>query len=218
LSASPQQLFFVKIRGSSDPPTQTVSLSVDPQRIIPFSANATTSSGGNWLSVLPSNGSTPRELTVSANPGGLGVGVYHGNVTVTSIEAANSPLQIPVTLTVGDAPALQSNHESLSFAYQALSPSVPPAQQLTVTTSNGLPTAVAATASTSSGGSWLSVQETGAAPGTLQVSVNPGGLAAGSYGGTITITASGYQSKTVPVALTVTPAPVLNVLPSALTF
>jgi uncharacterized protein (TIGR03437 family) len=217
LSASPQQLYFRKIRGSSDPPTQTVSLSVNPPGVISFSASAGTSSGGNWLSVTPSNGSAPGTLTVSVQPGSLGVGVYQGNVTVTSTEAANSPIPIPVTLTVEDAPAIQSNPESLSFAYQALSPSAPPDQQLTVTTSDGLPATVGATA-TSSGGSWLSVQPTAAAPGTLQVRVNPLGLAEGSYGGTITITASGYQPETVPVTLIVTAAPVLNALPAALTF
>jgi hypothetical protein len=218
LSASPQQLSFVKVRGSANPPTQTVSLSVNPPQTISFSTNATTSSGGNWLSVLPSNGLAPGTLTVSVQPGSLGVGVYQGTVAVTSTLAANSPLQIPVMFTVEDAPAVQANPQSLSFAYQALSPSVPPDQQLTVTTSNGLPTSVAATASTSSGGPWLSVQPTGAAPGTLQVSVNPSGLAAGSYSGTITITASGLQPDTVPVTLTVTVAPVLDVLPASLTF
>jgi uncharacterized protein (TIGR03437 family) len=125
---------------------------------------------------------------------------------------------IPVTFMVEDGPAVQANPQSLSFGYQALSPSAPPDQQLIVTTSNRSPTAVTTTASTSSGGPWLTVQTSGSTPGTLQVSVNPSGLVAGSYGGTITITASGFQPDTVPVTLTVTAAPVLNALPAALTF
>jgi hypothetical protein len=219
LIASPQQLVFMKTAGASDPPAQTVSLSLDtPQATVSFNASASTSAGGNWLSVAPEAGTAPGTLTVSIHAGSLGPGVYQGNITVTSSAAANSPLQIPVTFTVEEAPALSSNPQSLTFDYQALSPTVPPDQQLTVTTTNGSSTAVAATASTSSGGAWLSVQATSAAPGTLQVSVKPTGLAAGSYGGTITITANGYQPETVPVSLKVSSAPSLNVLPAALTF
>lgn len=44
----------------------------------------------------------------------------------------------------------------------------------------------------------------GVTPGATNVSVNVGGLAAGSYGATITVSAAGVAAITVPVSLTVT--------------
>ncbi|SRR5579871_962751 len=62
-----------------------------------------------------------------------------------------------------------------------------------------------ATASTATGGSWLSVSPTsGSGAATLTVSVNSSGLAAGEYAGTITIAATGFSaSATIGVLLEV---------------
>jgi hypothetical protein len=62
-------------------------------------AFTTESAGGSWLGVS-AGGSTPKGITVTINPAGLSEGVYNGVVTFTSIAAVNSPLSIPVTLTV----------------------------------------------------------------------------------------------------------------------
>ncbi len=51
---------------------------------------------------------------------------------------------------------------------------------------------------------WLSVSPTsGVTPGTVTVTANPAGLVAGSYSGSITLTAQGYASVTVPVTFAV---------------
>jgi len=73
---------------------------------VPAQATATTSSGGNWLSVT-GGGTTPQILTVTANPVGLVAGIYKGSVTITSSAPGTNPLVIPVTLTiVTGAPAI----------------------------------------------------------------------------------------------------------------
>src|SRR5258708_23055764 len=48
-----------------------------------FTAAASVQSGGNWLSVVPSSGSTPNTLTISANPSGLAAATYNGAITLT---------------------------------------------------------------------------------------------------------------------------------------
>ncbi|MGQ0666234.1 MAG: BACON domain-containing protein, partial [Nitrospiraceae bacterium] len=54
--------------------------------------------------------------------------------------------------------------------------------------------------------SWLSVTPgSGSGSGTLTASVNTAGLAAGTYNGTITVTATGAPTNTVGVTLTVNP-------------
>ncbi len=68
-----------------------------------------------------------------------------------------------------------------------------------------------ATVTTSNSGTWLSATPaTGSVPGSISVAVNPQGLAAGSYTGTITIASSsqnGATPATVTVKLAVTAAP-----------
>jgi uncharacterized protein (TIGR03437 family) len=78
------------------------------------------------------------------------------------------------------------------------------------------------TATASSAGNWLSVSPTsGTVPGTLSVSVNPAGLSANTYTGTITISGTGGASgtTTVTVTLTVTaPSPTITSLGSAASY
>src|SRR5262249_57246378 len=59
----------------------------------------TTASGGNWLSVTPTSGTTPSSITATVNPTNLAPGTYTGQITVTS-SASNNPVNIPVTFIV----------------------------------------------------------------------------------------------------------------------
>jgi len=63
-------------------------------------------SDGHWLSVslFGDIGSTPQAVHVRVDPSGLAPGTYQGTVTATSTVAGVSPLSIPVTLTLTDAP------------------------------------------------------------------------------------------------------------------
>ena len=61
----------------------------------------------------------------------------------------------------------------------------------------------------------------GTGAGAISASVNTAGLAAGTYTGTVTVTAAGATGspKTIAVTLTVNPAtPVLAVTPASLSF
>jgi hypothetical protein len=64
------------------------------------------SSGGSWLSASPASGNTSTASTVNANfnTAGLVAGTYNGALTVTAGSTSNSPLVIPVTLTVAASP------------------------------------------------------------------------------------------------------------------
>jgi uncharacterized protein (TIGR03437 family) len=181
-----------------------------------FSAGAAVSSGGNWLSVGPAGGSTPATLSVSVNPAGLAAGEYTGTITITSAGVANSPIPVAVTLTVRGSSQLAATPSALAFHFQTEG-AAPPNQTLTLT-SNGSP--LSYTLGTS-GGSWLLANPAGGTTtGTVQVSVNVAGLAAGTYNGSITIVATGAANSpvTVPVSLTVSPSPRLAVSPGSLAF
>ncbi|HET8677833.1 MAG TPA: hypothetical protein VFO63_18680, partial [Blastocatellia bacterium] len=65
--------------------------------------NWTASDNATWLSVSPTSGTAPSAVTVSANIAGLTPGTYNGTITVTATGATNSPVGVPVTLTVNSA-------------------------------------------------------------------------------------------------------------------
>ena len=93
---------------------------------------------------------------------------------------------------------------SLSFSYTA-GGDAPPSQSVIII-SPGATLTFTAAASTTDKGSWLAVSPTsGNVATTLTISVNPAGLAVGTYNGTITLTPSGTGNtpQTIPVRLSV---------------
>ncbi len=67
--------------------------------------------------------------------------------------------------------------------------------------------------------SWLTLSPaSGSGAGTLTATVNPTGLATGTYNGMISVAAAGATSQSVSVALTVAAAPAIGASPAALSF
>jgi len=214
LTASPASLTYSYQIGGSAPAAQMVAISSGS------AVNYTTSKSATWLSVTPASGTTPGNLSVSVNPSGLTAGTYTGNVTVTSSGASNSPKNVPVTLTVTAAtsPTMTVSPLNLTFNYQSGGAN-PAAQTVNVTGSTALPY------STGTNAAWLSVSPaSGTTPGSLSVSVNPSGMASGTYTGTVTVTGTGAsnspQKVSVTLAVTATPPtnPSLNISPGSISF
>lgn len=65
----------------------------------PLTLNIAAESSG-WLSVNPRSGTGYTLIAVRGDPGNLNPGTYWGSLTVTASGAVNSPLKIPVRLTV----------------------------------------------------------------------------------------------------------------------
>jgi uncharacterized protein (TIGR03437 family) len=218
LTPSPSSLTFNYVINGTAPGPQAVGVTSNGGPIS-YSAAASTSSGGNWLSVSPGSATTPTGISTSVNPAGLAAGKYTGTITLTSAGATNSPVTIPVTLNVISVTVQPT---SLSFAGQA-GGSNPASQSLSVASSAGSGNPVnlsfTASASTTSGGSWLSVAPASGTTNStsLSVSVNTSGLAAATYQGSVTVTVAGAPPVTVPVTLTVG-TNVLSVLPASLSF
>jgi hypothetical protein len=212
IGVSPASLTFNYQSGGATPAAQTLAVSSSGTAF-----NFTISTSAAWLSATPASGNTPGNVSVSVNPSGLAVGTYTGNVTITSASASNSPKTVGVTLNVTAAPTLSASPASLTFAYQ-IGGSTPATQMIALSSSGGNVNYTTATSAT-----WLSVSPaSGTTPGNLSVSVNPSGLAAGTYTGNVTVTAAGASNspKTVGVTLNVTAAllPTLGVNPASLTF
>jgi len=103
LSPLPASLTFNYTIGGSAPNAQAIAVTSTGGAIAYTAAAA---SSGNWLAVSPASPIsiiTPNGVTASVNTAalsGLTAGTYPGTITLTSTGAANSPLSVPVSLTV----------------------------------------------------------------------------------------------------------------------
>jgi uncharacterized protein (TIGR03437 family) len=165
---------------------------------VPFSVVVSVQGAGTWLWSDTTSASTPKKVTITANPTSLTAGIYQGTVTIT----ASNTVTIPVMFTVQAPPMVSVGATSLTFTYFS-GGSAPPAQTVLISGSTGGFTATAA----SDTGSWLSVTPASGTVGTsISVSVNPSGIAIGSHTGTVTIAGTnGLTGQAViNVALTIT--------------
>ncbi len=205
----PPSMTFNYTAGGTAPASQTLSIGSSPTSSASVSAAVT--SGNTWLSVSPASGTIPANFTVSVSTAGLTSGTLTGNIQITSSGATNSPLNIPVTYNVNSS-TLTVPSTPLTFTY-TIGGSTPSAQSVSVTGTSG----ISFTTSTGAASAWLSATPSGTVPSSISVSINPAGLAAGPYSGTVTISSPGATPATIPVTLTVL-APTLTASPSVLSF
>lgn len=204
--ANPAALVFSVPANAGAPSPQMLGISNAGAGKLDWSATVTTNSGGAWLSVNSASGTTaagaPATLSVSANASGLKPGTYFGAIKLHS-DAASQDLTVPVILIVSD-PLKQTillSQTGFDFTGVAGGRSVP-ADTLGVLNYGQGVMNWTVTATTSSGGNWLSVTPTrGSSDGaTLQVSnlsvqVRVIGLAPGEYNGAIQIDAPGADNS-----------------------
>lgn len=102
-------------------------------------------------------------------------------------------------------PTLSASFPTSGLRFGAVTGSTPAAQ--TVSTSGTNPVNQNFTVALSSGASWLSVSPaSGTTPASLTVSIDPGGLSAGDYSATITVTSgAGAGSVVIPVLFSIVP-------------
>ena len=216
LIASPASLFFSYQTGRANPQIQTVTVSSSG---IPaqFNVTAATAKGGQWLQASPSTAITPWVLSVSANPAGLAADTYTGTITLTPASSGSAPVTVGVTLTVSSTALLNVSPGAVSFN---LSQGAGNSTQNIALTSTGDPLNFNVTSPPpSGGGNWLFLAPlSGATPANLQVLVVPGSLAIGVYSATITVSATGANTQTIPVTLTVTSGATLKAEPAAINF
>jgi hypothetical protein len=168
-----------------------------------------------WLAVSPASGTGNGAVTLNVTTGTLTVGSYSSVVTLAA--TGISPVTVPVTFTVTAAavpPAIGTSSTSLSFTAQQ-GGSNPSAQTLSISNTGGGTLNWSASPNTT----WLAVSPaSGTGNGAVSVSPTTGILAAGSYNGNITLSATGASSVTVPVTFTVSTAPTISLSPTSLTY
>ena len=205
IALSVPSLTFTAQQAGANPALQELTISNAGGGTLNWTANASTFSGGDWLSVFPAAGTGTGTMTVSVNSAGLAAAIYHGSIQIAASGTTNGLQTVPVTLAITPPAFITLNVSSLTFDAQQGGAN-PAAQTVTISNSGGLLSWVA-TADTSSGGNWLSVSPAGGAgTGPLTVSVNSASLAAGIYNGSIQVVVLGISSppQTIAVSLILT--------------
>jgi len=207
-------LSFTKTLDSASNPLPQVFTVTSTGASFGISATATTSTGGNWLSVQSGgeccSNATPNTLIATANPSvNLAAGTYSGQIKVTQSSSPYASLTIPVTLTIEAANATYFDElpGGLTFTMQT-SEAGPAPQTLPIRNAGTGTLNWTSSVSTSDGGAWLSLSAaSGTAPSTPAVSINPanlpnGGRVAGTFAGQVLLK-SAAGSVSVPVTVTV---------------
>jgi uncharacterized protein (TIGR03437 family) len=213
---------FVMLRGSfgwtwtvGTPAPAPQMLGVSLPENVSFNASASTQSGGQWLSVSPtegvgcpatSGGCAPSTLSVSVNPAGLAPGIYQGSVIVAAVGVEALPAVAQVSLTVLATQTLLPIDLSPYYAnYSAPSNDLETATYTLQIASNDDPTAFSVTTNVPSGEKWLSLTPaSGRTPAGIAVTVDPTLLTGSSDSGTIVVHGPA-NSVTVPVTLSIGP-------------
>jgi hypothetical protein len=176
-----------------------------------FTPAASTSSGGNWLSVSPNNldcCNTPSPVTVSVNGSGLAAGTYQGQILFTDYQNGSVTMTVPVTLTVAASKVafFDSLPGKLSFSF--IPGGKATSQPFQILNAGADTLSWTLTASTADGGKWLTTTaSSGTAPSIVSIGITPsalpgGGSTAGTFVGELLLKTSG-DSVTIPVAVTV---------------
>jgi uncharacterized protein (TIGR03437 family) len=208
LTVSPTGLNFTYRRDDAAPPVpQSVSVFSNVAGTA-FTASATTSTGGSWLGVSPASGQTAESVSVSVTANTLGAGTYSGQVTINAPSASPSSVTVPVSLTVVEVPPALLSVSPPVVTYATVQGGAATQQQVVISNAGGGTLNFGVQVA---GGSWLTAGATSGrvAPGNpalLPVTLNPQGLSAGTYRGSIVVrTSDGQQFSTVMVTLTVSP-------------
>ena len=197
IGVSPTSLSFAATQGGATPVTQTVSISNSGGGTLSWAAN----DNAPWLTISPASGTGNGAVTLTVTSGSLAAGTYNSTVTVQASGA--SSVTVPVTLTVATAPvppAIGMSPTSLSFT---ATPGASPATQTLSISNTGGGTL---TWSASDNAPWLTLNRVSGTGNSVVTVTAMGNATVGTYSGSITLSAVGASSVTVPVTLTVTAA------------
>ena len=221
LATTPLAMTFNGVTGQPNPPPQIVTITNSGGGTLNWHAVAATTVGGAWLSVTPSNRTLTSQQSVQINIKvallkTLIPGTYNGMITITGTDSSNnpaagSPQTIPVTFVVQAPCAITATPPALAFQ-GVIGQLHPAAQSVTIAAGGACGNALswtATTATTPAGGTWLSATPSSGTVGlttssATKVGIKLAGLTAGSYSGTVTITAVDSTNQPVGAPQTIT--------------
>ncbi len=204
IQVSPGALTFTAVYLQPAPSAKAIGIGTSQSCSAPlsWSVSASTNSGGSWLSINTTTGSTPSSPSVGINAAGIQPGTYTGQLLFSSPAGTQT---VPVTLIMANpiTPILSASAALLKVRGTS-GQSTPTPQSIVLTNTGGGTLSWKASATTTSGGAWLSVAPPQGnlgpqKPVNLSISATIlSGMIPGVYNGTITITGSDGAGHTAP--------------------
>jgi uncharacterized protein (TIGR03437 family) len=211
-------LTFFVVQGGGAPPPQFFNILNAGVGQMSYSTLASTVAGGSWPSSFPNNGSSDAnsnlvpQVRVDINPKGLAGGVYYGTVKVNAPSANNNPQAVSVILNVlapGSkiGPIIQPT--GLIFGGVAGGES-PGSQTILVQDTSSSAVTFHSGRFTLDGQSWFTslpsdANVTESQPVRIVIQPQTASLAAGVYRGTLTLSFSDGNTRTVAIVLVLVP-------------
>ena len=193
---------------TTNPPPQTVQIQPAGWGTLHWTAAASTSDGGNWLTVSSHSGSAPSTVSVgvvnSALPGsGLVAGNFTGQVV---FQSSGSSVTIPVSVVIGSSVFVPITPLTFSMTLGAGNP---PSQNFTGASTGSAFNFYFDAVASGSTVSWLQISPNSGVqttPKVVTASVSATALPAGVYTGEVVLSEypSNTMAMTVPVILTIT--------------
>ena len=213
LTSLQQSLVFNYQLGQQAPQSQVLSLS-STGAPLNYTVAANTITCPGFLTASPTASNTPvqpgppSQVVVSVVPTGLTTPqTCTGTVTLSVPGSPTSSLTIPVTFNISSTPLINLSPGAISAAVVQGSTTILQRTISLTSTDNTTALNFTATATTNPPGlTWLSVApNTGSAPTSLSVTINPTNLTAGVYTGSINVSSSSpnVPPQTIPVTLIV---------------
>ncbi len=213
LQIAPSAVYLSYAQGAGSDLQHVVVLNIGGGNVS-FTAQSTTANCGSWLNVITPTGSaaasSPAIVAFTVNPTGLTSQTCRGSIGI--LDANANAVTVPVYMAIsGQSQSVLLSQTAMNFT-AASGGAAPAAQAFQILNpgSGSLPWSI--TTKVLSGGSWLTVApNSGSSQGLAQagspinVSVNPQGLAAGTYYGTVQVTSSGALNtpQSITVSFTV---------------
>ncbi|HTC89346.1 MAG TPA: putative Ig domain-containing protein [Bryobacteraceae bacterium] len=200
LAVNTTGVLFQAIAGGGSTATRSIEVLNQGDSSSTVNWTASLVSGSNWLSLASSTGTAtaaaPGVLTLALAPNAtqLAPGPYYAIVKITDSNSLNSPQYVTAVLNLeasAAAPAPDLVPTGLFFS-AAVGGDAPASQQVQINSSSASGVNFNAAASTFGTGTWLSVTPTsgtasGQTAGSIAISVDPTGLAAGVYSGDVSV-------------------------------
>lgn len=212
IEITPTTLTFSAVQGSQDPPGQAINTTNSGGGTLTWTAT----SDQSWVMLSPATGTAPSSIMVTPSIAGMTAGNHSTTITISAAGATNTPRTVAVNLALAPPPSIGLSASSFTFSGQQGAAN-PGNQTLDITNTGGGVLTWTAT----DDAAWLTLTpSSGNGAATVTLSVNTGGLAAGTYTGTITVTAPGAVNtpRTATVTLTVTPPPSIQLSATSFTF
>ena len=200
IGLSTTSLGFAGTVGGTNSSTQSITVSNVGGGTLTWSASSTAS----WLILSPLSGTNTGTITANVNQAGLLAGSYTAVISVTATGATAKTIPVTLTLTASTTSAtIGLSPTTLAFA-GTVGGTNPAAQPFTIANSGG----GTLSWTLSSNAAWLHLNigsgTTTTESDTVYSSVTTSGMAAGTYNGIITVTASGASNSPRQISVSLT--------------